>query len=893
VSNDVSARLTDSLADRYRIERELGAGGMATVFMGHDLRHDRDVAIKVLHPDLGAALGGERFLSEIRTTARLQHPHILPLLDSGSADGLLYYVMPLVTGETLRARLERERQLPIDDAVRIAGEIADALAYAHDLGVIHRDIKPENVLLQGGHATVADFGIALAVQQAGGHRMTQTGLSLGTPQYMSPEQAMGEKSIDARSDLYALAAVTYEMLAGEAPFTGPTVQAIVARVMTEEPRPLHAQRKAIPEHVEDAVMRALEKLPADRWSSARQFADVLQGGSVGAVSRGDVGASRQRTAVRGAPRRARWRDPVVLGLVAIALASVVVAAWSQRRAPASAPRVVRFTIAAPPDARSNSLGLSTLAISRDGRSLVYIGQGTGRRPLLMLRTLDDVAPRPLLGTEDGNNPVFSPDGRWIAFVRGNQLFKIAVDGNRPQLLAPLVGTFAGMSWSSTGVIVVSGNLAMYAVPDAGGPPRQLGKPDRGVGEVDQDNPLVLDDEGVYLYASTKSSAISTSRIALATLESGRQTIFDLPGAQPLGVVDGVLVYVGFDGAVMGVPFDLAKRRLAGKPVQLGVDVAVNATTGLARAALSRDGTLFYQGQTQTSQVVMVGLDGSTQVLLADPRDYAFPRLSPDGRRLAVAIGSADQRDVWIDDIASRTLTRLTNGGATSDRPEWTPDGARVVFRSDRSSRSAIWWRPADLSADATPLVEGPTIDVFEAVISPDMRHVVYQLDTSGADILYRNLGGDSTPRVVANGARAIETMPRLSPDGRFIAFITDESGQNEVVVQPFPGPGGRLQVSTGGGSEPVWSRDGKRLFYRGDGHLMVTTLATNPTLSVATRDTVLTDDYEFAGNPHANYDVAPDGAHFVFLKGVGQGNMIVATNWSSLIRPIMSGVATR
>src|SRR5512140_1206108 len=193
---------------------------MATVYLAHDLRHDRDVAIKVLHPDLGAALGAERFLSEIRTTARLQHPHILPLLDSGDADGLLYYVMPLVTGETLRTRLTRERQLPVEDAVRIAREVADALGYAHGLGVVHRDIKPENILLQGDHALVADFGIALAVQHAGGTRMTQTGLSLGTPQYMSPEQAMGEKMIDARADISALGVVLYEMLAGEPPFTG-------------------------------------------------------------------------------------------------------------------------------------------------------------------------------------------------------------------------------------------------------------------------------------------------------------------------------------------------------------------------------------------------------------------------------------------------------------------------------------------------------------------------------------------------------------------------------------------------------------------------------------------------------------------------------------------------
>src|SRR5215212_1011104 len=237
--------LTDALADRYRIERELGAGGMATVYLAHDLKHDRDVAIKVLHEDLGATLGPERFLAEIKTTARLQHPHILPLLDSGEANGLLFYVMPFVAGETLRERLTRDTQLSIDDAVRIAREVADALGAAHALGVVHRDIKPENILLQGGHALVADFGIALAVQQAGGQRMTQTGLSLGTPQYMSPEQAMGDKTIDARSDLYALGAVTYEMLTGEAPFTGPTVQAIVAKVLTERPTAPRAIRDTV------------------------------------------------------------------------------------------------------------------------------------------------------------------------------------------------------------------------------------------------------------------------------------------------------------------------------------------------------------------------------------------------------------------------------------------------------------------------------------------------------------------------------------------------------------------------------------------------------------------------------------------------------------------------
>jgi serine/threonine-protein kinase len=268
-------RLGAALADRYRIERELGAGGMATVYLAHDLKHDRNVALKVLHPDLAATIGVDRFLCEIKVTANLQHPNILGLFDSGIADGQAYYVMPYVDGESLRDRLNRETQLPVADAIGIATGIAAALEYAHARGVIHRDIKPENILLQSGQPVVADFGIALAVQQAGGQRLTQTGMSLGTPQYMSPEQAMGDRTLDARTDIYALGAITYEMLAGEPPFTGPNTQAIVARVLTEKPRPLAQLRETVPPQVEAAVHRALQKLPADRFANAAAFASAL------------------------------------------------------------------------------------------------------------------------------------------------------------------------------------------------------------------------------------------------------------------------------------------------------------------------------------------------------------------------------------------------------------------------------------------------------------------------------------------------------------------------------------------------------------------------------------------------------------------------------------------
>jgi eukaryotic-like serine/threonine-protein kinase len=886
---EIVSTLTQHLAGHYRVERELGAGGMATVYLAHDLKHDRDVAIKVLHPDLGAALGGERFLAEIRTTARLQHPHILPLLDSGEAGGLLYYVMPLVTGETLRARLERERQLPIQDAVRIAREVADALGYAHGLGVIHRDIKPENILLQNGHALVADFGIALAVQSAGGHRLTQTGLSLGTPQYMSPEQAMGERTIDARSDLYALGAVTYEMLVGEAPFTGPSVQAIVARVMTEEPRPLHTQRKAIPEPVEDAVMRALEKLPADRWATARELAEALDGTSTAATSRGATTRST-RGVQRRAPLSARLRDPLVLSLAAVALvASLVaslVAGFTRRPAPVAEQLPVRFAIPASRNGSSTALGLSDLAISRDGRLLVYVGRISGGRNGLLIRPIDDVQPRALPGTEGADSPFFSPDGKWVAFIRGNRIYKTAIEGGTPQVLAVAPGTFNGASWSTSGVIVTSGNLALYTITETGGAVRELSKAKKSTGEMYQLVPIVVDDAKAMVYSSWSNASAADAKLAIASLETGKTTVLDVFGLAPLGVIDGTLLYVTASGAIMAVPIDVEERRVEGTPVQVASGVSINATTGLARASLSSNGTLFYASGAQVSQTVLADMHGATQVVLGEPREYAFPRYSPDGSTLAMTIGTAEQRDIWLYDVSSGASTRLTTQGRTNERAEWTPDGKRVLYRTDRGGLSTIWARPADLSTDAQPLLTREAL-IFEAVISPDGRNIAYQLDTAGADLYYSALQGDTTPKPVAT-SRAIESMARISPDGRWITFVTDESGTNQVVVQPFPGPGARVQLSTSGGSEPVWSRDGARVFYRGDGAIMAARLRMSPTLGVLGRDSLFVDDFVHATNPHANFDVSPDGSRLLLLKAVNEEQMIVVANWGAGLRAKIS-----
>jgi len=458
-------RLTAALADRYRIERELGAGGMATVYLAHDVRHDRKVALKVLRPELAAVIGGERFLAEIKTTANLQHPHILSLFDSGEVDGRFFYVMPYVEGESLRDRLTREHQLPVDEAVRIAREVADALEYAHRHGVIHRDIKPENILLHGGHAQVADFGIALAVSRSeGGSRMTETGMSLGTPYYMSPEQAMGEREITAKSDVYALGCVLYEMLTGEPPFTGPTAQAIIARVVTEEPRSLVLQRKTIPPHVEAAVETALAKLPADRFATAAEFADAL------AHPERTLPATRVLAAFGGAGA-GRWRRSFWAAAGA-ALGLGGLAAWGWARA--------REATRQPPSWQYISLGdtvtLGTtnpaFALSPDGSSLVFADDRQNDRLWLKRRGVLD--PVPIPGTERAQNAVFSPDGEWIAFVVDNHLKKVRATGGPTLTLGDSVAAgFGGAAWLDDGTLVyVTPTLqGLRRVSAAGGPSR--------------------------------------------------------------------------------------------------------------------------------------------------------------------------------------------------------------------------------------------------------------------------------------------------------------------------------------------------------------------------------------------------------------------------------------
>ena len=549
----LGARLAQSLADRYAIERQVGEGGMATVFLARDIRHDRLVAIKVLREDVAQRMGGERFLREIRTTATLNHPHIVPLHDSGEADGIVYYIMPFVEGESLRDRLDREGQLPVAEAVRIACDVASALDYAHRHGFVHRDIKPANILLHEKRALVADFGIARVLESTGSDlRLTESGMSVGTPQYMSPEQAMGEKHVTGRTDIFALGAMLYEMLAGEPPFTGETAQTIVAKLMTTPPVPIRELRPSVPVRVAAAIDGALQKVAGDRFGTAAEFAEALE-------RRDDVTGPSAGAHAR-APRRA-WL--LAASAVAVAATAGIGAALVRTFTPqrASSANVARAVI---PLAQDQLLFIQgyPLDISRDGKFLVYVGDDSGKSQLFV-RPLADTITRAIAGTTGASTPFMSPDGEWIAFFADDKLKKVPRGGGAAIDIASTPLAEFGATWGTDGTLLYAvGDSALYRVRSDGTDARQLvAEPKaparrRALGALKF--PSLLPDNA-HALVSTDSG------IGIMDLASGEVRIVTR-GRQARCLPHGQLLFDDNEGRVRVVGFDVQRGVVTGASI---------------------------------------------------------------------------------------------------------------------------------------------------------------------------------------------------------------------------------------------------------------------------------------------------------------------------------------
>jgi serine/threonine-protein kinase len=873
---DVTGQLRAALEGRYSIEREIGAGGMATVYLARDLRHSRYVALKVLRPELAAVLGIERFLSEIRVTASLQHPNLLPLFDSGESAGLLYYVMPYVKGESLRNRLDREKQLPIDEAIRIASAVAGALDYAHRHGVIHRDLKPENILLHDGQPLVADFGIALAVSNAGGTRITQTGLSLGTPHYMSPEQATGDRGIDGRTDIYALGAVTYEMLSGEPPHNGTTAQAIIARLLTETARPLASLRPSVPPHIAAAVHRSIEKIPADRFTTAHEFANALNGNATPiAIARQPALGNIMRTQYLAA----------AVGALATAAVAAVIWPWNgdDRSGPAAAR--VRFTLELPADARiSPTLIGPAVAVSPDGSTLAYVG---GPQASVYLRRLDELTPRRIPGTEGAANPTFSPDGRWVGFIRAPgpaPIMKVATTGGAPIVIADTSGRFA---WGPDDTIIFSKGIqvrgtGLWRTNAAGATPEPFSVVDSS--DHAHASPSFLPDGKSILFTILVTP---TTRFELAAMRlSDRKAVrLGITGGSPF-YRDGLLFFSRSDGTLSAVPFDAKDLRVLGDPVILLENLTVKQQAAVADLSLSPTGTLVYLQGLAGVRLTESTRDGTMRQLLPDHRFFRHPRVSPDGRRIAASISS----DLWVYDIAANTLTRLTSS-ATASTPEWTPDGRRIAFTTVGGDAAGVWWLPWDASAvpeRISPMTRG-------SMFTPNADYILTTARDAGRWWLYAlplAMSQPSNKRFVIMGSD-IPRQPRLTRDGHWLAYVSDENGTQEVYVQPYPGPGGRYQVSSGGGTEPIWSHDGKELFYRGGPALIAAKIETAPEFRLVRRDTLFMMS-AIPGEVQAGYDVFPDGKRFVFPRVIGSDAApVVVTGWLDEVRERMAAATKR
>ncbi len=895
----MNERLTTALADRYTIERELGAGGMATVYLAHDIKHDRKVAIKVLKPELAAVLGAERFVVEIKTTAALQHPHILPLFDSGTADHQLFYVMPFVEGETLRSKLNRETQFGVDEAVRIAREIADALDYAHRHGVIHRDIKPENIMLHDGRPMVMDFGIALAVSAAAGGRMTETGLSLGTPHYMSPEQATADKEITGRSDIYSLGAMLYEMLAGQPPHLGGSAQQIIMKIIAEPTQPVTTLRKSVPGNVAAALTKALEKLPADRFDTAKAFSDALA--NTAFVTTG-TGAS-SAVSSNNVPKSA------FITVAALALILFAALAWKLLHPVSSAPAVaMHLQLLLPPgdrigggggDSLRNSDRPSRTAIvfSPDGKSLVYAGIRDGKH-LLFLRPLSGELSTPIAGTEGAESPFFSPNGEAIGFWVPNHLRSVAIGGGPSNDIAT-VDRISGASWNGDQIVVGVQNVGLILFSVTG-----LHPPDTLKNTIDGTLPQFVPGGKAIIY--TQSLGPDSSRIEAYSLSEGHRKVLVEDAADARLIPTGHLVF-GRNGTMLVASFDPATLSVGSVPVVVLGDVmqALNGAnsalrSGAMQVAISPTGLIAWLtggiGPDRRTTFSWFDRQGhETPITALGEAPYYAARLSPDESKLATYNFTRPPK-VTIFDLARQTSRSLPV--STGPTILWSQDGRRILHRGTVGDSISSVWSMADGSRPAEPIAGKTVIHGSPAFWSIDGSELISLIGSSPRYRLEAVKLSDGSVREIT-GLPLDMRFPTLSPDGRWLAYSSQEAGSksSDLFVQSWPTLEGKWKISNGGGNSPAWTKGGRALIYfhqidsdQQIQQVMMVDVPAGPEFKPGIPRELFTHSIVTA-TPMRGYDITADGSRLIIPNSIRTmsppGNIHLVVNWFPELRALV------
>ena len=817
MSLDVGTRLGP-----YEIVAPLGAGGMGEVYRARDTRLDRIVAIKIAKEQFT-----ERFEREARAIAQLNHPHICQLYDVRPN----YLVMELLEGAPLKG------PLPLDKAIEYAGQILDALDAAHKKGIMHRDLKPANILVTKQGIKLLDFGLARIA--TGDHTLTMAGEVAGTPAYMSPEQWEG-KSGDARSDIYSFGCLLHEILTGK--------RATQERIAVE------------PAVLESVLAACLEKDPDDRWQSARDIKRAL---------------ALSTAAVSSAPSRSR------LGWVAAALATVLaaVAVWAPWRSTKPVERpLMRLSVDLGPDAVAGQF--TTVVISPDGTRLVFPMKSSTGKQMLATRLLSETKPALLSGTENGRDPFFSPDGKWIGFFADRKMKKVSVEGGAPVVLCDAAPNPRGASWTDDGNIMAGLNTlgSLSRVSAEGGPPQPVTKLQEGALTHRWPQALPGGERVLFTLSSTVVSFEDAS-IAAVSLKTGEIKILVRGGYfgryLPTSDTTGHLMYV-HEGVLFAVPFDPARLELRGTPVPLLEDLAADPNSGAGQFSFSRSGSLVYRNGKVSAQgwpVWWLDSSGKTEPLISQPSFYTSPRFSPDGGRLALVEISGNDREIFVYNWQRDTMSRLTFNTQLPGYPIWSPDGKHIAFYFSSTGGYSLGWIRADGSGETQRLLDRKNL-VSPFSFFPDGRRLAYhETDPDTSNDLWTLALDVSDPEHLKPGrpepflrTPSNERDPVVSPDGRWIAYKSDESGRQEVYVRPFPGPGGKSQISNTGGQLPVWSQKGRELFFQNlENRIMVTDYKVVGESFIPDKPHLWVDQKLHDVHGILNYDLAPDGKRFAIF----------------------------